>query len=148
MQEETDSQSQNIKKGIEKNAREYLIFRTGKVIFYVHVFCKCKVITFFSYVLYYMQEYFRKKWCLICYIERIYHTVPGKECFPSLLNKITHFNFKFCRVLASEEVLSTDEGSSSDNDSDFEEMGKNLESMLSNKKTSSQVRVSLMVLYM
>lgn len=95
-----------------------------------------------------MQEYFRKKWCLICYIERIYHTVPGKECFPSLLNKITYFNFKFCRVLASEEVLSTDEGSSSDNDSDFEEMGKNLESMLSNKKTSSQVRVSLMVLYM
>uniref|UniRef100_K1PWR6 Transcription initiation factor TFIID subunit 1 n=1 Tax=Magallana gigas TaxID=29159 RepID=K1PWR6_MAGGI len=43
------------------------------------------------------------------------------------------------RVLASEEVLSTDEGSSSDNDSDFEEMGKNLESMLSNKKTSSQL---------
>lgn len=36
-------------------------------------------------------------------------------------------------------MLSTDEGSSSDNDSDFEEMGKNLESMLSNKKTSSQV---------
>lgn len=125
-----------------------MIFRTGKVIFYVHVFCKCKVKTCFSYVLYYMQEYFRKKWCLICYIERIYHTVPGKECFPSLLNKITHFNFKFSRVLASEEVLSTDEGSSSDNDSDFEEMGKNLESMLSNKKTSSQVRVSLMVLYM
>ncbi|XP_061189439.1 transcription initiation factor TFIID subunit 1-like isoform X1 [Saccostrea echinata] len=43
------------------------------------------------------------------------------------------------RVLASEEALSTDEGSSSDNDSDFEEMGKNLESMLSNKKTSSQL---------
>lgn len=47
-------------------------------------------------------------------------------------------------MLASEEVLSTDEGSSSDNDSDFEEMGKNLESMLSNKKTSSQVIVVLL----
>lgn len=41
-------------------------------------------------------------------------------------------------------MLSTDEGSSSDNDSDFEEMGKNLESMLSNKKTSSQVIVVLL----
>lgn len=43
------------------------------------------------------------------------------------------------RVLASTEVLSTDEDSSSADESDFEEMGKNLESMLSNKKTSSQL---------
>lgn len=44
------------------------------------------------------------------------------------------------RVLASEEVLSTDEGESSDEDSsDIEEMGKNIENMLSNKKTSSQL---------
>ena len=47
--------------------------------------------------------------------------------------------FVFIRVLASDEVLSTDEGSSSGEDSDFEEMGKNIESLLSNKKTSSQL---------
>ncbi|XP_033742474.1 transcription initiation factor TFIID subunit 1-like [Pecten maximus] len=43
------------------------------------------------------------------------------------------------RVLSSNEVLSTDDDSSSGNESDFEEMGKNLESMLVNKKTSSQL---------
>ncbi|XP_076446577.1 LOW QUALITY PROTEIN: transcription initiation factor TFIID subunit 1-like [Babylonia areolata] len=43
------------------------------------------------------------------------------------------------KVLSSEEVLSTDEESTSGEDSDFEEMGKNIESMLSNKKTSSQL---------
>ncbi|RUS77280.1 hypothetical protein EGW08_014944, partial [Elysia chlorotica] len=43
------------------------------------------------------------------------------------------------RVLASEETLSTDEESTSGEDSDFEEMGKNIESMLSNKKTSTQL---------
>ncbi|XP_031356543.1 transcription initiation factor TFIID subunit 1 isoform X2 [Photinus pyralis] len=45
------------------------------------------------------------------------------------------------RVLASEEVLSTDEGESSDEDSDedIEEMGKNIENMLANKKTSTQL---------
>nr|XP_018899978.1 PREDICTED: transcription initiation factor TFIID subunit 1-like [Bemisia tabaci] len=44
------------------------------------------------------------------------------------------------RVLASEEVLSTDEGESTDEDgSDIEEMGKNLENMLANKKTSTQL---------
>ncbi|XP_034951275.1 transcription initiation factor TFIID subunit 1 [Chelonus insularis] len=44
------------------------------------------------------------------------------------------------RVLSSAEVLSTDEGESSDEDSsDIEEMGKNIENMLSNKKTSSQL---------
>ncbi|GFS23995.1 transcription initiation factor TFIID subunit 1 [Elysia marginata] len=42
-------------------------------------------------------------------------------------------------VLASEETLSTDEESTSGEDSDFEEMGKNIESMLSNKKTSTQL---------
>lgn len=45
------------------------------------------------------------------------------------------------RVLASSEILSTDEGESSDEDSsDVEEMGKNLENLLSNKKTSTQVQ--------
>ncbi|XP_059142595.1 transcription initiation factor TFIID subunit 1-like [Physella acuta] len=42
-------------------------------------------------------------------------------------------------VLASTETLSTDEESTSGEDSDFEEMGKNIESMLSNKKTSTQL---------
>lgn len=45
------------------------------------------------------------------------------------------------RILASVEHLSTDEESSSNEDSDFEEMGKNLENMLSNKKTSSQIKM-------
>lgn len=45
------------------------------------------------------------------------------------------------RVLASAEVLSTDEGESSEDESDedIEEMGKNIENMLSNKKTSTQL---------
>jgi transcription initiation factor TFIID subunit 1 len=45
------------------------------------------------------------------------------------------------RVLASAEVLSTDEDESDEQseESDLEEMGKNLENMLSNKKTSAQV---------
>ncbi|XP_067663597.1 transcription initiation factor TFIID subunit 1-like isoform X1 [Haliotis asinina] len=43
------------------------------------------------------------------------------------------------KVLSSTEVLSTDEESTSGEDSDFEEMGKNIESMLSNKKTSTQL---------
>ncbi len=47
--------------------------------------------------------------------------------------------YPLIRMLASDEVLSTDEDSSSGDDSDFEEMGKNIESMLTNKKTSSQV---------
>lgn len=42
-------------------------------------------------------------------------------------------------VLASKEVLSTDEDSSSEDDLDIEEMGKNIENMLSNKKSSTQV---------
>uniref|UniRef100_A0A8C6A6U6 Transcription initiation factor TFIID subunit 1 n=1 Tax=Marmota marmota marmota TaxID=9994 RepID=A0A8C6A6U6_MARMA len=42
-------------------------------------------------------------------------------------------------VLSSTEVLSTDTDSSSAEDSDFEEMGKNIENMLQNKKTSSQL---------
>lgn len=49
------------------------------------------------------------------------------------------WEFFFSRVLTSTEVLSTDENSSSGEDSDFEEMGKNIENMLANKKTSSQV---------
>lgn len=46
------------------------------------------------------------------------------------------------RVLSSGEVLSTDEGESSDEEdgSDMEEMGKNIENMLQNKKTSFQVK--------
>lgn len=43
------------------------------------------------------------------------------------------------RILGSDEVLSTDEDSGSEI-SDFEEMGKNLETMLCDKKTSSQIR--------
>lgn len=43
------------------------------------------------------------------------------------------------RVLESTEILSTDTDSSSAEDSDFEEMGKNIENMLQNKKTSSQL---------
>ena len=46
----------------------------------------------------------------------------------------------FVRVLQSTEVLSTDEESSSD-ESDIDELGKNLEIMLANKKTSTQVRI-------
>lgn len=45
-------------------------------------------------------------------------------------------------MLQSAEVLSTDEGESTeeeDDNEDIEEMGKNIEKMLSNKKTSSQV---------
>lgn len=45
----------------------------------------------------------------------------------------------YFRVLESTEVLSTDTDSSSAEDSDFEEMGKNIENMLQNKKTSSQL---------
>ena len=45
------------------------------------------------------------------------------------------------KVLASTEVLSTDEGSSEgdDNDSDVEEKGKYLENILANKKTTTQM---------
>lgn len=44
------------------------------------------------------------------------------------------------KVLASAEVLSTDEGeSTASEESDLEELGKNLENMLSNKKTSVQL---------
>ena len=44
------------------------------------------------------------------------------------------------KVLASNEVLSSDEAESSeeDEDDDLDEMGKNIENMLSNKKTSNQ----------
>ncbi|XP_032593428.1 transcription initiation factor TFIID subunit 1 isoform X2 [Drosophila grimshawi] len=44
------------------------------------------------------------------------------------------------RVLASSEVLSTDDDeSSASEESDLEELGKNLENMLANKKTSTQL---------
>lgn len=43
------------------------------------------------------------------------------------------------RVLSSHDMLSTDEESSSGDDSDFEELGKNIESILSNKKSTSQI---------
>lgn len=51
-----------------------------------------------------------------------------------LISSLHHY-----RVLESTEVLSTDTDSSSAEDSDFEEMGKNIENMLQNKKTSSQL---------
>ncbi len=43
------------------------------------------------------------------------------------------------RILGSNEALSTDDEDTEEDDSDFDEMGKNLENMLSNKKTSHQV---------
>ena len=43
------------------------------------------------------------------------------------------------RVLGSDAVLSTDEGSSSEEASDLDELGKDLESMLSNKKNKHEV---------
>ena len=52
--------------------------------------------------------------------------------------------FVFPRVLSSTEVLSTDEESSSDEGSDIDELGKNLESMLANKKTSMQVSTQIL----
>ena len=46
------------------------------------------------------------------------------------------------QVLASDEILSSDEAESSEdedaNDDEFDEMGKTMENMLSNKKSSSQ----------
>merc|ERR1712098_155204 len=46
------------------------------------------------------------------------------------------------KVLASDEVLSSDEAESSseeeEEDEDLDEMGKNIENMLANKKTSNQ----------
>lgn len=43
-------------------------------------------------------------------------------------------------MLQSTEVLSTDEAESSvSEESDLEEMGKNIENMLANKKTTEQV---------
>ena len=56
--------------------------------------------------------------------------------FPLLFNLTL---FCLFRVLSSTEILSTDTDSSSAEDSDFEEMGKNIENMLQNKKTSSQL---------
>lgn len=68
------------------------------------------------------------------------------ETFVSLLlcvpdfSGVTDFQGASCsRVLESTEILSTDTDSSSAEDSDFEEMGKNIENMLQNKKTSSQL---------
>jgi len=55
------------------------------------------------------------------------------------------FSFFLFRVLSSTEVLSTDEESSSDEGSDIDELGKNLESMLANKKTSMQVSLQLLL---
>lgn len=46
----------------------------------------------------------------------------------------------FLRVLSSDAILSTDEESSGEEGSDIEDLGKDLESMLSNKKMSSEVR--------
>ena len=55
--------------------------------------------------------------------------------------------FFTCRVLSSTEVLSTDEESSSDEGSDIDELGKNLESMLANMKTSMQVDFKILLSY-
>ena len=45
----------------------------------------------------------------------------------------------YCRVLSSDAVLSTDEESSGEEASDLDELGKDLESMLSNKKNKHEV---------
>lgn len=53
-----------------------------------------------------------------------------------------------CRVLSSEDVLSTDEGSSSDDDDDeFDQLEKNLESLISSKKTATQVSKIMLQMY-
>lgn len=59
--------------------------------------------------------------------------------FYTLIFSLVFNIFSLFRVLSSTEVLSTDTDSSSAEDSDFEEMGKNIENMLQNKKTSSQL---------
>ena len=43
------------------------------------------------------------------------------------------------RVLSSKEVLSTDDEESSDEDTNIDELGKDLESMLNKKKTIEQI---------
>lgn len=53
------------------------------------------------------------------------------------------------RVLSSTEVLSTDEAeSSASEESDLEEMGKNLENMLANKKTTEQVHIYPLLIHL
>ena len=47
--------------------------------------------------------------------------------------------FFFNRVLSSTDILTTDEESSGEEGSDLEDLGKDLESMLSNKKMSNEV---------
>ena len=51
----------------------------------------------------------------------------------------SHSFLVICRVLASDDILSTDEGSSSDDDDEFDQLEKNLESLISSKKTATQV---------
>ncbi|XP_048653186.1 transcription initiation factor TFIID subunit 1 [Marmota marmota marmota] len=63
---------------------------------------------------------------------------PEEENEEDFQMKIDDEHYKD-KVLSSTEVLSTDTDSSSAEDSDFEEMGKNIENMLQNKKTSSQL---------
>ena len=67
--------------------------------------------------------------------------VPCKIERIVLSNKFFGFYF-FFRILGSSEVLSTDDEDTDEEDSDFDELGKNLENMLSNKKTSHQVKAS------
>jgi len=47
------------------------------------------------------------------------------------------------RMLTSDDIVSTDDNSSEGEDSDLEEMEKNLTNLLSNKKTCSQVQTYL-----
>lgn len=63
--------------------------------------------------------------------------VEHQECYKEVCQRI--FDLQNC-VLLSDEVLSSDEGERSEEDSsDIEKMGKNIENMLSNKKTSTQL---------
>ena len=72
-------------------------------------------------------------------------SVPFFYSFSASAIVIDLFSFLFSRVLSSTEVLSTDEESSSDEGSDIDELGKNLESMLANKKTSMQVSIQILL---
>ena len=55
------------------------------------------------------------------------------------MNIFEGFYMFFNRVLSSTDILSTDEESSGEEGSDLEDLGKDLESMLSNKKMSNEV---------
>ena len=62
-----------------------------------------------------------------------------ERCQAGWMNIFEGFYMFFNRVLSSTDILSTDEESSGEEGSDLEDLGKDLESMLSNKKMSNEV---------